>query len=66
MLGSLILGKTNIGKTILHGIEQCRVAWVVEVGAKHHTNTLAVKLVDQRSELLNGAVVLIYLGIVEG
>ena len=65
MTGGLGLGQTRVGKTVLHGVEKCRIARVVQIGAEHHTDSLRVQGIDQFAELGHRAVILVNLGIVE-
>lgn len=58
-------GQPRRGKAILHGVEQRRIARVVEVGAEHDAYALTVESVDKLAQLFDGTVVFVGLGVVE-
>ena len=65
MSGSLRLGESGLCKAVLHGIEQSRIAGVVEVCPEHDTDTLGMQRIDQLAQLRHRAIVLVGLGVIQ-
>ena len=65
MSRGLLLGKSRVGEALLHGVEQGRVARVVEVGPEHHPDALRMEGVDQLAELCDRSVILVDLCVIQ-